>query len=911
MSLESPRRKHCTLHLCAIASLNWTAGIIVMDRTDSRVNSINREFGLDLKTCVEEAELISRRGGIDFLVIASGKENRFVLGADISSQLPYHTPEEFSEAISSLQTILNKIEDIGVPTFAVINGEALGGGLEIAMACDYRLVDQSVTQLGLPEAKLGLVPGVGGCTRLPRFCGFYTGVTMCVTGKIVTAREAKELGLVTALLEPGRAQAKRIVSSPRGSAIQTIDGERVSTVSLADVIAGDGNSNKQIHYEFRFVSELSALLRTGSRYRKPLGWRGKFPSHTFFNTWLEQQFFKAIVLRQIDNNTKRHFPAPYIILDCCLNSWNEKNREDAQKYEVMSFSLAGMTHQSQSLIHIFSKSRSLKRFAVEFGAPWEPTKPLTTEEKTAKGLHKMPKVDGVVVLGTSTESVFMVYHALSRRNMEVVLMTTPGDKTDLHDLLNKVRAMWEPMLKRKKITGNEMEARLAAVQTLEIPSQLDTATKLFEESRYYGKAYVVVESSRHITGYAGYVIQALEKAGADACSMILSIGPSTQSLMGMSEEIRAADVSGSVNLDSNVCSLISEKSPIAEIACRSDSDIETVITNRRRCAILAQKIGKMPVVHFGDSMLTARLACSYFDTAIRLTRGSDAVTTMQSLDRMLMDAGFVMGPFAMMDSLGLVPCMRMARRILPGSALCSVLETLTTSVTVDGQAGKKSGRGFYVYNEKGRIRNGNQEVEKAGLKAGDHRKKKQKKTKTKHPSNREIVDVVNFAVAEVGLKIAIKEAEQGGDLESLLSMVDVVGTMALAMSPATGGPCFYGDAVGRKEVKTRLYSFARRIEAIANEELPGSPRASQYSADTTDAEPQNATAQWVRKLFNNEIDRAFYHDDHECHQRAVPYPLKHSVMSIWIQLSLIIALVVAFLTALVLVSVSDVRSDWQ
>ena len=120
----------------------------------------------------------------------SRKKNIFIAGADIGEIKSINKIETFREVILSAHAILNSFEDMPIPTIAAIHGACLGGGCEWSLACDYRVAtDASCTRLGLPETRLGLIPGFGGCWRLPRAVGlpqkfrYYPSRKICAGSK--------------------------------------------------------------------------------------------------------------------------------------------------------------------------------------------------------------------------------------------------------------------------------------------------------------------------------------------------------------------------------------------------------------------------------------------------------------------------------------------------------------------------------------------------------------------------------------------------------------------------------------------------------------------------------------------------------------------------------------------------------
>ncbi|HYX52847.1 MAG TPA: enoyl-CoA hydratase-related protein [Candidatus Limnocylindrales bacterium] len=128
------------------------------------------------------------------VILTGGGEKAFVAGADIN-ELSKNNPVEAKAYTHRGQAVLDLIENLGKPVIACINGFALGGGCEIAMACTMRLASENA-KLGQPEVKLGIIPGYGGTQRLPRLVGKGLAMQMVLTGDMISAQEAHRIGLV-------------------------------------------------------------------------------------------------------------------------------------------------------------------------------------------------------------------------------------------------------------------------------------------------------------------------------------------------------------------------------------------------------------------------------------------------------------------------------------------------------------------------------------------------------------------------------------------------------------------------------------------------------------------------------------------------------------------------------------------
>jgi 3-hydroxyacyl-CoA dehydrogenase / enoyl-CoA hydratase / 3-hydroxybutyryl-CoA epimerase len=166
-----------------------------LDRQGVGTNSINDEVLDELNACLHDIAGMSDAKG---LVIYSCKTTGFIAGADITTFSGLDTSERATQFLRKGQAVLSRLESLKIPTVAMIDGFCLGGGMELALACDYRIAtDADNTRLGLPEIKLGIHPGWGGVVRLPRLIGGFNALSQVIlTGALIRAKKAKKLGMV-------------------------------------------------------------------------------------------------------------------------------------------------------------------------------------------------------------------------------------------------------------------------------------------------------------------------------------------------------------------------------------------------------------------------------------------------------------------------------------------------------------------------------------------------------------------------------------------------------------------------------------------------------------------------------------------------------------------------------------------
>ncbi len=179
------------------------------------LNALNSQTLDDLRRAILE---LQHDAGVRAIIVTGAGDKAFVAGADIN-ELATQTPTGLREYALRGQHVFDLIENAGKPVIAAINGYALGGGCELAMACTLRLASETA-KIGQPEINLGLIPGYAGTQRLPRLVGAGRALELLLTGDQITAQEAHRLGLVNrvvpgaALMTEARAMAATLASKP-------------------------------------------------------------------------------------------------------------------------------------------------------------------------------------------------------------------------------------------------------------------------------------------------------------------------------------------------------------------------------------------------------------------------------------------------------------------------------------------------------------------------------------------------------------------------------------------------------------------------------------------------------------------------------------------------------------------------
>jgi enoyl-CoA hydratase len=174
--------------------------VIRITRADA-LNALNYGMLRDIGELLDEIEDSDARA----VFFTGTGDKAFCAGADIGELLDRSMPEEFAGTRLG-QQLFSRIENFRLPSIAIVNGYALGGGCELALACTFRL-GTPAARLGLPEIKLGLVPGYGGTQRLPRLVGLGVALDILMTGRFVAADEALRIGLLHRIVEGDRIEA--------------------------------------------------------------------------------------------------------------------------------------------------------------------------------------------------------------------------------------------------------------------------------------------------------------------------------------------------------------------------------------------------------------------------------------------------------------------------------------------------------------------------------------------------------------------------------------------------------------------------------------------------------------------------------------------------------------------------------
>lgn len=252
------------------------------------------------------------------VIFRSGKEGSFIAGADIDEIASVIDPREGEAKARMGQSVFTRISSLKVPTVAAIDGICLGGGTEMILACNYRLAsDRKETRIGLPEVMLGILPGFGGTTRLPRLVGLSNALPIILTGKPVNAKKAERIGLIN---------------------------ERVPTPVL-------------------YSRAEAATLTLISGKNPPRAKKKTMATKLLNDTGLGHRLVLQQARKQVMKETKGHYPAPLRVLDIMPDILNA-NVDNALMIEARALGDLVASDVSKNLIHVFRLNEAAKKSPV-------------------------------------------------------------------------------------------------------------------------------------------------------------------------------------------------------------------------------------------------------------------------------------------------------------------------------------------------------------------------------------------------------------------------------------------------------------------------------------------------------------------------------------------------------------------
>jgi 3-hydroxyacyl-CoA dehydrogenase/enoyl-CoA hydratase/3-hydroxybutyryl-CoA epimerase len=637
------------------------------------------------------------------VILLSDKPGSFIAGADIHMIEACRDADEVAELSRAGQRICDRIAGLRVPVVAAIDGVCLGGGLELALACDARIATaEAQTRLGLPEVQLGLLPGSGGTQRLPRLVGITAALDLMLTGRQIDARRARALGLVDdtvarpILLD---AALRRVREGGRREAA----GRRRSWLQRAGRWLTDGNTAGR------------NLVFSQTRKR-------------------------------VERRSHGNYPAPVRIVDCVEKGFAEGFRRGLE-HEARAFGDLAVTPQARQLMGIYFATTAMKKETGVDGADVE-----------ARPVHR------AAVLGAGLMGAGIAFVTVDKASVPVRLKDVKAEGLGkglayLHERIDARR-------KRRSLTAFEADREKRRV----------TATLDF-------------------SGFRGVdlVIEAVFEDLALKHRMVADIErecPPDTIFASNTSSIPIARIAEAADRPQNVVGMHYfspvEKMPLLEVIAHDGTAPDVVAT----AVAVGRRQGKTPiVVRDGAGFYVNRILAPYLNEAVYLLEEGVAI---DRIDRALVKFGFPVGPFKLLDEVGIDISAHVAPILHDAFGERMRPLALTWAMIDAGRLGRKSGRGFYRY---------------GGRKSGKVVDESVYGLLGVTPSN----ELATTRIVERAVLPMLNEAVRCLD-EGILRSArdgDIGAVFGIGFPPFRGGPFRYLDSEGPARVLERLQALAR------------------------------------------------------------------------------------------------------
>ncbi len=566
---------------------------IWMDGPGKSVNTCSPQFFAEFAAVLESIERARPAGAI----VASAKPRSFNAGADLF-EIARMTADQVAEFVALGQRLFDRLARLDLPTVAAINADCLGGGFELALACRYRVAaDDPSLSIGLPETKLGLIPGWGGTTRLPRTIGLRRALPILLAGKTLPPKKARRAGLVDEVVRPPAlmAAAKRLALSRP---------PRQPPPWMDRVLAGVGLVRHRVLDASR---------------------------------------------RQTMALTHGHYPAPLTLLEVV---------DEGYAHGVA----AGLAAERRAILelHDTEAARNLVRlFFLRQGA----------RKRAAERLRAEPReVRHAAVIGGGTMGAGIA-HALIRAGVPVRLVEVSPPAVSA--ALARITRMLDD-----DVAAGRME-RLAARHAFNRVSPTTDWTGL-------ELADIVVEAVPEAMDAKREVFARLGRLTRPAA--VLATNTSSLRVSGLAQAALHPERVVGLHFFNPV-----PKMPLVEVVRAAQSDDASLAT----AVALAGRVGKTPVlVADAPGFLVNRILVPYLTEA--LVMASEGVP-IRAVDEAARRWGMPLGPFELLDAIGLDIASQVLGSLARVSPPPAAVVTALDRAMQQRWLGKKSGRGFYVY----------------------------------------------------------------------------------------------------------------------------------------------------------------------------------------------------------------------
>ncbi len=563
---------------------------LTFGREGSSANLFDRPALIELS---EALDALSAHPELAGLVIRSAKPSIFIAGADLNV-LSSARGDDLRDLIELGQATFEKLARLPFPTVAAIHGACVGGGYELALACDWRLAsDASATKIGLPETQLGILPAWGGTTRLPRLIGLPKALPLILGGKLLSPGAAKAKGLVDAV-------------APR---------ENLERLALEYLSHGKRKPRSFLLLHHPLIVPLIA-----ARARKSL---------------LEK--------------TRGLYPGPAAALEVAGRSCRGPVE-------------SGFLREKEAILRLVERPETRQLLRLHF---------LREQAKKHRPVEAEPRtIDRCAVVGAGVMGSGIAYW-LSTRKHTVVLRDI--DDEALARGMKAIRKNYDESRSRRILTATEAARGLDRIVTSAVPVPLH-------------RCDIVIEA-------AAERLDVKRKIFADLAARTR---PDTL-LATNTSALPIRELAGSISQPERLLGLHFfnpvHRMPLVEVVRTDTTSDQTLAT----AVAFVRQLGKLPVVvRDSPGFLVNRILMPYLvDAAELFEQGGDP----QAVDDAMLDFGMPMGPLRLLDEVGLDIALHVARTLADAFPGRMSVPALLEKLVAEGHTGRKSGKGFYIYDK--------------------------------------------------------------------------------------------------------------------------------------------------------------------------------------------------------------------